>query len=226
VVNKVRCQTPKKGDRFGRISLLERSKSDDNGNSRWLCRCDCGNEKVIYLFSLRNKNTRSCGCLLKERTKETHTTHGKSSHVLYRVWESIKQRCNNSKNTNYHTYGGRGIIICPAWESSFEKFLQDVEGDYKEGLELDRIDNNKGYSKENCRWVTHQQNMFNKRGHSYSENGSKYKGVFPNGNNYMAKIKKKYLGTFPSEIEAALAYDKEAVAEYGEYAFLNFKESK
>ena len=138
----------------------------------------------------------------------------------------MKQRCYNRKHSNYPLYGGRGIEVCSGWKDSFDSFLKDVEGGYKKGLQLDRKDNDKGYSLENCRWVTHQQNSHNKRGHSYSKGGSKYKGVFPNGSNFMAKIKGIYLGTFPTEEEAAKAYDNSAIKEYGSYAFLNFKEGK
>ena len=141
------------------------------------------------------------------------------------MWSNMKMRCINTKNKDYGGYGGRGITVSNTWINSFEDFYRDVIKGYKEGLELDRIDNDKGYSKENCRWVTPQQNSMNKR--SRKNSSSKYKGVCWNKSNkkWVANIKKdgklKHLGYFTCEKEAASTYNKAALQLFGEYACLN-----
>ena len=93
-------------------------------------------------------------------------THGQTNTRTHKIWNAMKQRCNNPNSTYYTCYGGRGITVCDAWNKSFEAFFADM-GEAPEGYDLDRIDNNRGYSKENCRWVTHKENCNNRRDTKY-----------------------------------------------------------
>ena len=153
------------GKRYGRLTVksetAERSKC---GEVKYLCSCDCGNETVVVGTSLRNEKTQSCGCLLKESTTERAKTHGLSKDPLYRIWDGMKQRCHNPKNRAYKYYGARGIYVCDEWFNSPEAFIKWAkENGWEKNLEIDRIDNNKGYSPDNCRCVTHKVNMNNTR---------------------------------------------------------------
>lgn len=90
------------------------------------------------------------------------TSHGLSSHPLYRVWKGMKQRCDNPRNSAYERYGRKGIKVCREWQEDFQNFFNDMAQGYSRGLQLDRIDNTKGYCKENCRWVTPAVNVRNR----------------------------------------------------------------
>ena len=151
------------GIKVNKLTVIEFAGVKNN-RSMWLCRCDCGNTKVTNWHDLKRGMVKSCGCLAKIHWDEINLakkTHGLTHHPLFRVWSYIKQRCNNHNDTAYKHYGGRGITICPEWEHDFERFYNDVLPGYKKGLELDRIDNDKGYYKGNCRWVTGKQNKRN-----------------------------------------------------------------
>ena len=206
---------------FERLTVLEKDPlRDSNGSSKWICKCTCGTIKSISQRSLRGGATRSCGCL----NKEICTTHGLSKHRLYVIYKNVVERCKNPRADSYKYYGGRGITICDYWLEDFMNFYNDMLPIYKEGLELDRINSDQGYYKENCRWVTHQQNLHNTRSRMGS---SVYKGVSKNKNSsrYTASINKDgevyKLGSFTCEKEAALAYNKKALELNGEYAYLN-----
>lgn len=144
------------------------------------------------------------------------------------IWRGMRRRCNSKLKNFYAYYGSRGISVCRQWDSSFDAFLSwAITSGYRDDLELDRIDNNKGYSPSNCRWVNRFQQMANTRKRSDAES-SKYKGVSWNqlGRNWRAQItnrsKNIHIGCFPSEIEAAKAYDKVALKLHNRHAFLNF----
>ncbi len=129
------------------------------GYGHWYCRCECGNITKIQGGSLRSGGSISCGCFRVDRlTKDV--CHSKTP--TYAVWRNILNRCENPKHPKYKDYGGRGIKVCGQW-LKFENFLADM-GEKPDGLSLDRIENNKGYCKENCRWATRKQQNNNKRG--------------------------------------------------------------
>lgn len=133
-----------------------------NNDWRHLCRCICGKTVSVKQTSLRRGSARSCGC----RKPEIATTHGMNQEKIYQIWSSIIQRCTNPKNRGYKNYGGRGIQVSEEWKK-FENFFRDV-GDQPPGLTLDRIDNDKGYSKENCRWVSWETQAVNRRNTIYT----------------------------------------------------------
>lgn len=159
------------GKRFGRLIVLERATNDKWGAHRWLCMCDCKNKTIVHKRFLENGKTKSCGCLQRERAsaycskfklKHGHSTRTTMSRT-YKAWGTIIQRCTNTNNEKYPIYGGRGIIVCKRWRNSFPNFLEDMGESPGIEYSIDRINNNEGYYKENCRWATRQQQMRNKR---------------------------------------------------------------
>jgi hypothetical protein len=148
------------GKRFGKLVVIARVLPNDKWNStRWLCKCDCGNKKVITRNSLI-RGTKSCGCLRLEKI----TTHGKKETRLYKIWEGIKSRCNNPNDTGYKYYGGRGIKVCKEWQNDFESFYKwAIENGYQDNLTLDRINNDGDYEPSNCRWVNMKTQQRNRR---------------------------------------------------------------
>ncbi len=146
------------GERFGRLVVLKRVANNKHEQSMWACTCDCGKEKIMCGHDLKNSHTKSCGCLKKEHG---HSARGEVSKT-YTVWCSMIQRCINTNATGYHSYGGRGIIVCGSWLNSFENFLEDM-GEVPEGYQIDRINNNGNYCKSNCRWATPKENSRNTR---------------------------------------------------------------
>jgi hypothetical protein len=142
------------GRRFKQLTVLELAHKEERAH--WLCECDCGNKIVVAGNHLQKANgTASCGC-----ARETHGYSKPGSvHPLYRVWLSMRERCNNPKSSHYKWYGARGITVCAEWDD-FEAFKRDM-GERPEGRSLDRKDNNGPYSKDNCRWATKQEQIWN-----------------------------------------------------------------
>jgi len=124
----------------------------------WLWRCDCGNSKDIITGKVTSGQTKSCGCLAKVNAVK----HGLIDTKEYIVWSNMKARCLNPKSSVYKNYGGRGITICNEWVNSFVTFFNDM-GQCPVGMSLDRLDNDKGYSKENCKWRTVTEQNRNRR---------------------------------------------------------------
>lgn len=142
------------GQRFGNLVAISRADNDPSGKTRWLCRCDCGEEKVILSTNLVRGLTRSCGCFNKSTVSERMRKHMLSGHRLYKIWTDMKKRCSNPSCKSFDNYGGRGIKVCLAWENHFQLFYTwSLLNGYRDDLSLDRIDVNGDYHPDNCRWV-------------------------------------------------------------------------
>ena len=158
----MRCDV-KVGDRFGMLTVLRRGENLGNYVA-WVCRCDCGNEKLIRGQALVRHATRSCGCLRKQNGKKNKTIICGCRHPLYKKWVNMKSRCYNPNVHDYENYGARGITVCDEWKNNPNAFIfWGLCNGWKDGLQIDRIDNNKGYSPDNCRFVAIQENLKNKR---------------------------------------------------------------
>lgn len=165
------------GQKFGRLTVIERAKDHIQTNGRhivcWLCKCECGNTCEVRSADLKRGATVSCGCYGKEQRLKASTKHQHTHTKLYSVWSGMIQRCTNSKARNYHNYGGKGITVCDEWLHDFQAFYDwAMASGYADNLTIDRIDNNKGYSPDNCRWATRiEQNNNTSRNHLITYNG-------------------------------------------------------
>ncbi len=152
------------GKRFGMIVVMSEHSQRSDG-LYWNCTCDCGNTFIRNGSKVRKRNSSSCcGCNIRKMLSEKMIKHGLVRHPLYGIWCNMKARCGRSSHSSYHNYGGRGIKVCDEWLTDFGIFFDwATSNGWHEDLEIDRRDNNRGYSPDNCRMVTKQQNAMNNR---------------------------------------------------------------
>ena len=169
------------GQRIGRWVVLGEATDKIDHRETWLCSCDCGTVRNVLAKSLKSGRSKSCGCIAKEkathRMTQKHLSEGADGRAktrLYSIWIDMKRRCYDSRVLNYEKYGGRGITICKEWNESFDVFRAwALSHGYASGLSIDRIDNNTGYSPENCRWTTAKvQNNNRRNNHRIVFNGA------------------------------------------------------
>lgn len=158
------------GQKFGRLTVIQRTKNNKYGNLMWLCQCECGKQKIVRGSHLKGKRIQSCGCLAfeiaKEKMIERNFVHGKKGTKIYAIWKAIKQRCFNPNNAMYHNYGGRGITICEEWKNNFQAFYDHVSKlphFNEKGYSLDRINNDGNYEPNNVKWSTAKEQANNTR---------------------------------------------------------------
>jgi len=201
------------GEKYGKWEVIEviKGNSDNNWHTLWRCRCECGVVRKQEPSNLKSGKSRSC-----RKCSVGMTTHGLYKHKLYAIWTAMKQRCTNPDNKYYPNYGGRGITVCNEWVDDPEIFISwGIGNGWRNGLQLDRKDNDGPYSPDNCRFITQERNLRNSRTLT-TRNNSGYRGVSEIKQQtqtiYRAKVtcfnKVQHIGHFRTADEAALARDK------------------
>lgn len=207
------------GRKYAYLTILGDSELSIPGKRMCIVECKCGKIFHAAVKNVKSGNTKSCGCLVSEMTKKRNTIHGMYGTRTHVSWRSMKRRCNSPKSEKYKDYGGRGIGYDPKWET-FEGFFEDM-GECPEGLELDRINPDGNYTKENCHWVTESVQAFNQRKRRTNTSGKT--GVTWNKriNKWTAFIMKpnnggkKHLGCFENFDDAVIAREKAELMFYG-----------
>lgn len=150
------------GVAFGRLTITGES-SRVKGKLMVICKCTCGNDAFAVSYNaLQRDNTKSCGCIRIE--KPNRFIDGRKKHPLYVVYNSMIKRCYNKNHQAFKNYGGRGIDVCPEWAADFAVFFSwAIDNGWAKGIEIDRVNNDLGYSPDNCRFVTRRENMRNTR---------------------------------------------------------------
>lgn len=160
------------GQRFGKLVVIKKAdwvKTKASG-ANWLCKCDCGKEKIVASSYLLTGNTKSCGCYSFKWKKNVIRHNSKEHRDLCAVYRNIIRRCYNETYKQYKDYGGRGITMCDEWKNDFEKFFSwAMANGYKKELSIERIDNDGNYEPNNCKWATIDEQSNNKRSCVYIE---------------------------------------------------------
>ena len=201
----------KSGEVLGSHDIMFVKEAERKTQRRAVFECFCGNTFVAAISDVRSNHTKSCGCRKNKVLLDRNTTHGESKTRLHYIWVSMRQRCNDKNCKSYDSYGARGISVSQAWDNFTDFRYWALSNGYQSNLSLDRIDVNKGYSPENCRWVNDFIQMQNRR--KGKNNTSGYKGVSYEKlqNKFSSKIrangKNYFLGWYDDALKAALAYN-------------------
>lgn len=210
------------GQRFGHLVIIEEIPLIKRVNSEkrleCLFKCDCGQQIIrVFRYVRDSRSVPNCGCMRTIYFSEKVTQHGRSGKREYKSWQKMKERCNCPASHYYADYGGRGISYDPKWET-FDGFWSEMSEGYRDDLELDRIDPNGHYCKENCQWATESHQAFNQRKRKTNTSGRT--GVYQKKNGkWWAEIQKEgeteWLGTFDSFEEAVTAREAKELEYYG-----------
>lgn len=206
---------PMVGKKFGRLIVIEEAGYDKRDKPLWKCVCDCGRIKIILGESLRSGTTKSCGHHRVGGGSGGQSSHGMSKTPEYHAWASMLQRCRNPKSAEYYRYGGRGIIVCEEWYD-FVAFYNDM-GKRPNGLTLERIDNNKGYDKNNCVWTTRIKQARNRRLQNSNKTGAAGVSFCKQYQKYLVEITadhKTYFLGYHIDIADAIAARKAGEEKY------------
>jgi ribosomal protein S16 len=148
---------------FGRLTVIERLGQNPSGAYLWKCSCSCGGTATCVGAALKNGNSTSCGCARNEKTVARNTRHNQSYSLEYSTWCAMKKRCQNTSDTYFADYGGRGIQVCARWDGSFEFFLQDMGPRPSADYSIERSNVNGHYEPNNCYWATQLEQARNRR---------------------------------------------------------------
>jgi len=177
------------GEKFGLLTVVGRNGTYPNGQAKWLCQCQCGEQRDVSGSILRRGKQTACGC-----QKGGVVTHGRTDSPMFNVWQSMIARCSNPRNTRYHRYGGRGIKVCERWQK-FENFLEDM-GERPDGMTIERKENDGNYEPSNCKWATRNEQAKNtsrnrfietSRGRMVVADAARLAGVTPGTISYRLK---------------------------------------
>lgn len=169
------------GLKYGKLTVIRKALYDECNEQqkkshevKWVCSCECNPEKTFIVLrgNLVTGHTTSCGCTRVGQKRPGNTSKSSGKMRIKHIWESMKARCYNTNHKHYKDYGGRGITICDEWLNSFESFYEwSINNGYNDRLTIDRIDNEKSYSPENCCFVLAIDQQQNKRNTIKCESG-------------------------------------------------------
>lgn len=162
------------GKKFGKLYVIKKVGTNKSGRALWECLCDCGNTCIKHSQYIQTGRAVSCGCWARQIERDANLIHGFNNTRLYSIFRGMYKRCYIKSNRAYKYYGGRGITICDDWLNDRSKFfLWAISNGYSDDLTIQRVDNDKGYSPDNCTWVTNKEQQNNKR----SNYNVTYKGI-------------------------------------------------